>query len=137
MIRSHRLLRRLAGAGVAFALLAAMTVGLAGPAAAATRFNDVPRSQPFYGDITWLVRHGIADGYKDGGYHPDRHGEPAGDGRLPVRVPESLDHTGSVHQGAVLRRPEGLAVLPADHAGCRTRESRRVTPTAGSTRTAR
>ncbi len=70
MIRSHRLLRRLAGAGVAFALLAAMTVGLAGPAAAATRFNDVPRSQPFYGDITWLVRHGIADGYKDGGYHP-------------------------------------------------------------------
>jgi hypothetical protein len=51
---------------------AGLAVATSGPAAAApTGFNDVPNSQPFYGDISWLVGKGITKGYPDGGFHPD------------------------------------------------------------------
>jgi hypothetical protein len=33
-------------------------------------FDDVPSSNPFHGDITWLVDEGYATGYADGLYHP-------------------------------------------------------------------
>ncbi len=45
-------------------------VGAVAPLCVAAPFNDVPTSNPFCGDIAWMVGTGIADGYADGGYHP-------------------------------------------------------------------
>lgn len=33
-------------------------------------FTDVPRSNSFYGPVTWLAGVGITGGYADGGFHP-------------------------------------------------------------------
>lgn len=35
------------------------------------RFSDVPRTHPFYVEISWLADMGIATGYADGSFHPD------------------------------------------------------------------
>jgi hypothetical protein len=36
-----------------------------------THFNDVSPANPFCGDIEWVHDHNIANGYDDGGFHPD------------------------------------------------------------------
>jgi len=40
--------------------------GTAGP----TEFDDVSPGHQFYGHITWLAEEGIAEGFPDGGFHP-------------------------------------------------------------------
>jgi hypothetical protein len=41
------------------------------PRASKAPFKDVAADSPFAGEITWLVQHGYAEGFDDGGFHPD------------------------------------------------------------------
>lgn len=53
------------------ALVAVTSVLTAGGTAwASHKFNDVPNSNPFHDDISWLAGTGITQGYADGGFHP-------------------------------------------------------------------
>jgi hypothetical protein len=53
------------------ALVAVASAVLGGVAVAAHDFNDVPDSNPFHDDISWLASTGITSGYPDGGFHPN------------------------------------------------------------------
>lgn len=70
---SHRprSLRRLAAKGAL--VVGAVAAGVAGGAAYAASFSDVPVNHPFYDEIEWVAEAGIAQGYDDGTYRP---GEP-------------------------------------------------------------
>jgi probable HAF family extracellular repeat protein len=43
----------------------------ADPTCGSAPFDDVGVDHPFCGEIAWLAGEGIADGYPDGGFHPD------------------------------------------------------------------
>jgi CSLREA domain-containing protein len=47
-----------------------VTVALVLGAAPAAAFDDVPSTNPFVEEITWLADHGIATGYEDGTFRP-------------------------------------------------------------------
>jgi hypothetical protein len=52
------------------AAIAVLTVGLASSSFATHDFPDVPASNPFHDDISWLADAGVTEGFPDGGFHP-------------------------------------------------------------------
>jgi hypothetical protein len=58
-------------AGVAAAIVATAILSSATTVFASHQFNDVPDSNQFHDDIEWMADNGIADGFADGGYHPN------------------------------------------------------------------
>jgi hypothetical protein len=52
-------------------IVAVVSAVLGGVAVASHDFNDVPNGHPFHDDISWMAENGIANGFSDGGYHPD------------------------------------------------------------------
>ena len=62
---------RVPGWGHVVALVIVTSMLTAGGTAwASHKFNDVPDSNVFHDDISWLAGTGITKGYGDGGYHP-------------------------------------------------------------------
>lgn len=56
-----------------------IAAGVAGGAAYAASFSDVPVSHPFYDEIEWVAEAGVANGFPDGTYRP---GDPVTRGSM-------------------------------------------------------
>lgn len=69
-------MRRFFSAAIAILLAATLTPALNAPMASAadqasaTSFVDVPATNQFFTEITWLADRGVTTGYPDGSFHP-------------------------------------------------------------------
>lgn len=68
--KSRSLVRRVVAGLSAFAIALGLAAVPTGNAEAADGFPDVPRSYPFYNEITWLAQSGITTGWSDNTFRP-------------------------------------------------------------------